>query len=101
MIRIGEKIMAVRKSKGWTQEYLGWKTSVSTQAMSKWKSKKSGSEKEHLKMLSGLLNVSFESLSAIRKRCPGMNIGKSVFQSGAYISIGCADQVHNLSELVI
>ena len=52
---IGEKIAAARKAKGWSQEDLGWKINVSTQAVSKWESGKSEPDKDHLVMLSGLL----------------------------------------------
>lgn len=35
---IGENIAALRKEKGWTQEQLAEKLSVSAQAVSKWES---------------------------------------------------------------
>lgn len=59
---IGEKIAAARKAKGWSQENLGWKTNVSTQAVSKWESGKNEPDKEHLRMLSDLLGLSLEAL---------------------------------------
>ncbi len=34
-MRNGEKIAAARKARGWSQEDLGWKIHVSTQAVSK------------------------------------------------------------------
>lgn len=58
----GEKIATARKAKGWSQEDLGGKTGVSTQAVSKWESGKSEPDKEHMLMLSDLLGLSLEEL---------------------------------------
>lgn len=59
---IGEKIAAARKAKGWSQEELGWKAGVSTQAVSKWENDLSGPDKERLVTLSELLGLSVSEL---------------------------------------
>ena len=48
----GEKIAAARKAKGWSQEDLGWKVGVSTQAVSKWENNLSEPDKDDLLRLS-------------------------------------------------
>ena len=63
-MNIGEKIAAARKAKGWSQEDLGWKVGVSTQAVSKWENNQSEPDKDHLVMLSNLLGLSLEELMA-------------------------------------
>ena len=75
---VGEKIAAARKAKGWSQEELGWKIKVSTQAVSKWESGKSEPDKDHLVMLSGLLGLSLEELLADRP-APGFDLGSPYF----------------------
>ncbi len=63
---IGKKIAAARKAKGWSQEYLGEKVGVSTQAVSKWENDLTEPDKAHLKKLAGLLGLSLEELMTDR-----------------------------------
>ena len=77
---IGEKIAAARKAKGWSQEELGWKIEVSTQAVSKWESGKNEPDKEHLVMLSGLLGLSLEDLYS-DSPAPGWTLGSPYFNA--------------------
>ncbi len=63
-MNIGEKIAAARKAKGWSQEELGGKVGVSTQAVSKWENNLSEPDKDHLVELSNLLGLSLEDLMA-------------------------------------
>jgi len=75
---IGEKIAAARKAKGWSQEELGCRTNVSTQAVSKWESGKSEPDKEHLVALSGLLGLPLAELLS-DSPAPGWKLGSPYF----------------------
>lgn len=75
---IGEKITAARKAQGWSQEYLGWKLDVSTQAVSKWESGKNEPDKDHLVALSELLGLSLEDLLSDTP-APGWELGSPYF----------------------
>ena len=77
-MNIGEKIAAARKAKGWSQEDLGWKVGVSTQAVSKWENNQSEPDKDHLVMLSNLLGLSLEELMADIPS-PGWKLGSPYF----------------------
>ena len=69
---------AARKAKGWSQEDLGWKTNVSTQAVSKWESGKSEPDKEHLVMLSRVLDLQLADLLS-DSPAPGWSLGSPYF----------------------
>ena len=75
---VGEKIAAARKARGWSQEDLGWKMNVSAQAVSKWESGKSEPDKEHLVVLSGLLEMSLEELMS-DSPSPEFDLGSPYF----------------------
>ena len=77
-MNIGEKIAAARKAKGWSQEDLGWKVGVSTQAVSKWENNQSEPDKDHLVMLSDLLGLSLEELMTDIPS-PGWTLGSPYF----------------------
>ena len=74
----GEKIADARRAKGWTQEELGWKVGVSTQAVSKWEKNQSAPDRDHLVMLSDLLGLSFDELLADTPS-PGWTLGSPYF----------------------
>ena len=74
----GEKIAAARKAKGWSQEELGEKIGVSTQAVSKWENNQSEPDKDHLVELSYLLGLSLEELMA-NTPSPGWTLGSPYF----------------------
>lgn len=75
---VGEKIAAARKAKKWSQEDLGWKVGVSTQAVSKWENNQSEPDKDHLVMLSELLGLSLEELLGDAS-APGWMLGSPYF----------------------
>ena len=55
-MRLGEKITAARKKKGWTQEQLADQLQVSFQAVSTWERNENLPDTAHLVRLSRLLN---------------------------------------------
>lgn len=61
-ITLGEKIRSARKSAGLTQGQLAEKLFVSRQAVTKWESGKGMPDLENLRQLSGLLDISIDSL---------------------------------------
>ena len=77
-MNIGMKIAAARKAKDWSQEDLGWRLGVSTQAVSKWESGKCEPDKEHLVRLSGLLGLSLDDMLS-NVPSPGFEPGSPYF----------------------
>ena len=61
-MRLGEKITAARKEKGWTQEQLAEQLQVSFQAVSTWERNENLPDTAHLIQLSRLLNCSLDEL---------------------------------------
>lgn len=61
-MRLGEKITAARKEKGWTQEQLAEQLQVSFQAVSTWERNENLPDTVHLVQLSRLLNCSLDEL---------------------------------------
>lgn len=61
---IGENIAALRKEKGWTQEQLAEKLSVSAQAVSKWEGGKSCPDISLLPAIAKLFGVTVTPCSA-------------------------------------
>lgn len=59
---LGEKIRSARKSAGLTQEQLAEKLFVCRQAITKWEAGKGMPDLENLRQLSGLLDISIDSL---------------------------------------
>jgi len=74
----GEKIAAARKARGWSQEQLGEKAGVSTQAVSKWENSLSEPDRDHLVKLTGLLGLSLEELMTDRPS-NGFSLGSPYF----------------------
>ncbi len=58
----GEKLQALRKARGWSQEELATQINVSRQALSKWESGASVSDTENVVALSRLFGVSTDYL---------------------------------------
>ena len=58
----GEKLQALRKARGWSQEELGTQINVSRQALSKWESGASVPDTENVVALSRLFGVSTDYL---------------------------------------
>ena len=75
---IGEKIAAARKARGWSQEELGFKTDVSTQAVSKWENDLSVPDRKHLVRLADLLELSLDELLG-DVPTPGWMLGSPYF----------------------
>lgn len=63
---IGTRISKLRKSKGFTQEFLAEQLGVSRQAVSKWESGQSQPSTENLLRLSAVLNVTLSDIVAIQ-----------------------------------
>lgn len=61
-INIGEKILNLRQEKGWSQEELAEKLSVSRQSISKWESGKTLPDSDKIISLSGLFSVTTDFL---------------------------------------
>ena len=59
---IGEKITALRKKNGWSQEELADKMNVSRQAVSKWESDQTIPDLDKVLILSKLFNVTTDYL---------------------------------------
>ncbi|MBR3881798.1 MAG: helix-turn-helix transcriptional regulator [Clostridia bacterium] len=57
-----EKLLELRKQKGWSQEELGYKLDVSRQTISKWESGQSSPEMEKLVKLSEIFEISLDDL---------------------------------------
>lgn len=57
-----EKLLELRKQKGWSQEELGYKLDVSRQTISKWESGQSTPEMEKLVKLSEIFEISLDDL---------------------------------------
>lgn len=67
---IGENIAALRKEKGWTQEQLAEKLSVSAQAVSKWEGGKSCPDISLLPAIAKLFGVTVDALFSLPKQAP-------------------------------
>lgn len=67
---IGTNIAALRKEKGWTQEQLAEKLSVSAQAISKWESGKSCPDIALLPTIAKLFGVTVDALFSVPKEAP-------------------------------
>lgn len=61
-MNIGEKIYNLRQEKGWSQDELAEKLSVSRQSVSKWESGKTLPDSDKIILLSGLFSVSTDFL---------------------------------------
>ncbi len=59
---LADKIMCLRKQKGWSQEELANKMSVSRQSVSKWESESTIPEMDKIVLLSNIFNVSTDYL---------------------------------------
>ena len=65
-----EAIAALRKEKGWTQEQLAEKLSVSAQAVSKWEGGKSCPDISLLPAIAKLFGVTVDALFSLPKQAP-------------------------------
>ena len=62
IMKLSEKIMILRKQKGWSQEELAEKLEVSRQAVSKWESGQASPDIEKILKISQLFEVSTDVL---------------------------------------
>lgn len=67
----GEKLQALRKAQGWSQEELAQRINVSRQALSKWESGTSVPDTENVVALSRLFGVSTDYLLLDERKAPG------------------------------
>ena len=67
----GEKLQALRKARGWSQEELAQRINVSRQALSKWESGTSVPDTENVVALSRLFGVPTDYLLLNEKKDPG------------------------------
>lgn len=61
-MKFNEKLLDLRKQKGWSQEELGNELNVSRQTISKWEMGMTTPELENLVMLSKIFNISIDEL---------------------------------------
>ena len=61
-MKLGKKILELRKKKGFTQEQLGEKVNVTRQTISNWELEETTPNPEQLKLLSKVLNISIDEL---------------------------------------
>ena len=61
-MKLGEKILELRKKNGFSQEQLGEKINVTRQTISNWELGETSPNPEQLKLLSKVLNVSIDEL---------------------------------------
>jgi len=61
-MKLGEKILKLRKKNGFSQEQLGEKVNVTRQTISNWELGETSPNPEQLKLLSKVLNVSIDEL---------------------------------------
>ncbi len=61
-MKLGEKILELRKKNGFSQEQLGEKINVTRQTISNWELAETSPNPEQLKLLSKVLNVSIDEL---------------------------------------
>ena len=62
-MRCGEKIRALRKKKGWTQEYLGTLVHMSDKTISSWENGRSSPDEESIQLLCSAFDVSVNVLT--------------------------------------
>ena len=61
-MKLGKKILELRKQKGFSQEQLGEKVNVTRQTISNWELEETTPNPEQLKLLSKVLNISIDEL---------------------------------------
>ena len=61
-MKFNERLLDLRKKKGWSQEELGYKLDVSRQTVSKWEAGQTTPELEKLRNLAKLFNISVDEL---------------------------------------
>ena len=61
-MKLGKKILELRKKKGLSQEQLGEKVNVTRQTISNWELEETTPNPEQLKLLSKVLNISIDEL---------------------------------------
>ena len=61
-MKLGKKILELRKKKGFSQEQLGEKINVTRQTISNWELEETTPNPEQLKLLSKVLNISIDEL---------------------------------------
>lgn len=67
-MKFNEKLLELRKQKGWSQEELGNQLNVSRQTISKWEMASTTPELENLVMLSKIFDISIDELVANDKK---------------------------------
>ena len=68
-----EKLMQLRRQKGWSQEELGEKLDVTRQTVSKWELGSTTPEMEKLIAMSELFGISIDELVKDRRRYPKLS----------------------------
>ena len=85
----GEKLQALRKARGWSQEELAQQINVSRQALSKWESGTSVPDTENVVALSRLFGVPTDYLLLDEMEEPGRTCGDT-------LHLGRDDRLHVL-----
>lgn len=76
-MKLAEKIMALRKQRGWSQEELAQQLSVSRQSVSKWESGASVPDLDKILKMSEIFDVSTD---ALLKKEMDLNERNAVFE---------------------
>lgn len=75
MMQFNENLIRLRKSRGWSQEELGYKVDVSRQTVSKWETGDTTPEMGKLVKLSGIFNISMDALISGEESASGNAVG--------------------------
>lgn len=95
---LADKIMQLRKQKGWSQEELGEKLGISRQSVSKWESGTSIPDLDKILKLSELFGVSTDYLLKDEMEEQGQDkTGINVYAEGAAYEEGECDPVRSIS----
>ena len=66
-MKFNERLLELRKKKGWSQEELAYKLDVSRQTISKWEAGQTTPELEKLVKLSEIFEITVDELLGIKK----------------------------------
>lgn len=77
-MKFNERLLDLRKKKGWSQEELGYKLDVSRQTISKWESGQTTPELEKLRNLAKIFEISVDELISEEEIIKEENIEKDI-----------------------
>lgn len=77
-MKFNERLLDLRKKKGWSQEELGYKLDVSRQTISKWEAGQTTPELEKLRNLAKIFEISVDELIKEESTNQGQNIKEEI-----------------------